>query len=135
MRSFLHVLGVVLVVGLAYWAYKENYATQDAMRRVDDLQRQIGTAREELGVLRVEWAYLNRPERLRDLVDLNYPSLGLMPLAPEHFGEIAQVAFPRINPDEVSAPVDTIAEINADTAPVTPMAAPVAPVDDPEISE
>ncbi|MCA8868768.1 MAG: cell division protein FtsL [Rhodobacteraceae bacterium] len=93
-RSLFNTLMALAIIGLAYWAYNENYATQDAMRRVEELQQKIGQNREELSVLRAEWAYLNRPERLRELADLNFDSLRLMPLAPEHFGDVEQVAFP-----------------------------------------
>ena len=98
MRSLFYTLTALMIIGLAYWAYNENYATQDAMRRVEDLQRKIGQNRENLSVLRAEWAYLNRPDRLRELAELNFDALGLMPLAPEHFGDVEQVAFPPREP-------------------------------------
>ncbi len=113
MRSVFFALAALAVIGLAWWAYNENYATQAALQRVEKLQRQLGQAREDLGVLRAEWAYLNRPERLRELSDLNFERLQLMPLAPEHFGEVEQVSFPRLEFDELRAPVD----VSAETAP------------------
>ena len=45
-------------------------------------------------MLEAEWAYLNRPDRLRALVDANAEALGLVPLDPAQFGEAAMVAFP-----------------------------------------
>lgn len=109
MRGLFYALAIFGVIGLAYWAYTENYATQDALRRVEKLQQEIGREREKLAVLRAEWAYLNRPDRLRELADLNFGSLGLMPMAPEHFAEPEQVAFPRLDMNEVRDPVDLIA--------------------------
>jgi hypothetical protein len=110
MRSLFFMLQAFVVIALAYWAYDENYETKDALNRVDNLQRDIGRVRENLNVLKAEWAYLNRPERLRDLADLNYDSLQLIPLMGEHFGDVAQVAYPRLDLGDLSAPVDTIAE-------------------------
>jgi hypothetical protein len=114
MRSMLYILGAFAVVALAYWAYKENYATQEALRRVKALEYDIGTTREELNVLRAEWAYLNRPERLRELAELNYDALQLQPLSPDHFGDVEQVDYPRLDTDDLSDPVDTMAEITGD---------------------
>jgi cell division protein FtsL len=112
MRGFFFAIAALSVIGLAYWAYTENYATQDATKRVARLQRDIGEARAQLNVLRAEWAYLNRPDRLRELVDLNYDALQLMPLAPEHFGTVKMVSAPRFDPTELSEPVDLMANFD-----------------------
>ncbi|MBV1865306.1 MAG: cell division protein FtsL [Rhodobacteraceae bacterium] len=107
MRAFLYLICCGAVIGVAYWAYKENYQTQASIRRVTQLQGQIATERTAISVLTAEWAYLNRPNRLRDLVDLNYNDLQLLPLLPEHFADIELVAYPQINLklDEIKDPV------------------------------
>ncbi len=116
MRSIFYTLSALSIIALAYWAYNENYATQSAMQRVDDLQKQIGEQREKLNVLKAEWAYLNRPDRLRDLVDMNFDSLGLMPLSSSHFGIADQVSFPRVDPSDVTGPVDISAKFDGPQA-------------------
>ena len=94
MRSLLHILTALAVIGLAFWAYRENYRTQAALAEAQQLQASIAEARQRLRILNAEWAYLNRPERLMDLVELNYDRLGLVPLQPHQFGRIDQVAYP-----------------------------------------
>lgn len=94
MKSFFFVLTACMVMALAVWAYRQNYETQAKLREVDDLREEISQLRERAGVLRAEWAFLNRPERLADLADMNFDRLGLLPLRPEHFGRIEQIPFP-----------------------------------------
>lgn len=94
MRLVLHLSLAVLVVVCATWAYRVNYATQDALNRVADLKAEIAREREALAVLEAEWAYLNRPDRLQQLVAANAELLGLEELTPEQFGEAAMVAYP-----------------------------------------
>ena len=79
MRSVLYLLTTLAVMALAFWAYRENYRTQAALSEMTAVQRQIANLREDLGVLRAEWAFLNRPERLRELVNLNFDKLRLVP--------------------------------------------------------
>ncbi|MFV2035362.1 MAG: cell division protein FtsL [Halocynthiibacter sp.] len=94
MRSLYYVVSALAVIGLAYWAYQENYRTQQAAKIVRQLERDIATEREALTVLTAEWAYLNRPDRLRALVEINFDRLGLLPLQPEQFGDVGQVRYP-----------------------------------------
>ncbi|WP_204113660.1 cell division protein FtsL [Shimia biformata] len=96
MRGLAYVLTVISVIGLAFWAYHENYETQKAISESEQLQRDIGAARSRLSILRAEWAYLNRPNRLRDLAELNFDRLGLLPLRPDQFGKVDQVSFPPV---------------------------------------
>lgn len=94
MKAVLYLSAVVLLAVCATWAYRVNYATQDALNHIADLRGEIAEEREALAVLRAEWAYLNRPDRLRELVAANAEALGLVELAPEQFGEVSEAPFP-----------------------------------------
>ena len=81
MKSILYVLTALSVFGLALWAYQENYRTQQVVKEMQALQGEIGVAQVRLAVLNAEWAYLNRPDRLRELADLNFERMGPVALA------------------------------------------------------
>lgn len=108
MRSLLYIVTALAVIGLAFWAYRENYQTQAEIARTEKINKEIGAARARLTVLRAEWAYLNRPDRLRDLSEVNFERLGLLPLRPDQFGKVDQVAFPPAPEPEliITNPVD-----------------------------
>ncbi len=95
MKTVLYIITSFCVVALAFWAYRENYATQQAFRDTGKLHSDIREAHARLAVLRAEWAYLNRPDRLRELADLNFDKLQLLPLRPNQFGRVDQVDYPR----------------------------------------
>lgn len=103
MKSVFLVMTACLVMALAVWAYRQNYETQARLREVNSLRSEIADLRERASVLRAEWAFLNRPERLADLADLNFDRLGLLPLRPSHFGRIDEIPFPVENATEVMA--------------------------------
>jgi hypothetical protein len=98
-RVLLYLSSAVLVVVFATWTYRVNYATQEALSRVGELRATVAREREAIAVLEAEWAYLNRPDRLRALVGLHADALQLAPLDPGQFAEAAMVAFP---PEEES---------------------------------
>jgi len=127
MRPLLYVLSFLAVLGLGFWAYRENYTTQSALRDVADLQDEIATLHESLAIQRDEWAHLNRPERLRDLAVLTFDRLGLMPMEPHQFGRGTEVAYPpppaladSVSDLAIEAPVDISGTLDADPEVQTP---------------
>lgn len=101
MKSLFYVFTAMTVMALAVWAYRQNYETQATLREVDELRSEIADLRERASVLRAEWAYLNRPERLADLANLNFDRLGLLELRPDHFRKIEKLPYPIENIQEV----------------------------------
>ena len=98
MRALFYVLSAFAVMGLAIWAYDQNQKTQTALNEVRSLRAEIRSLHEAVSVQRAEWAYLNRPQRLRALVEMNYSRLGLMPLQGAQFGQIGEIPYPLIAP-------------------------------------
>ncbi|OYX23799.1 MAG: hypothetical protein B7Z10_10480 [Rhodobacterales bacterium 32-66-7] len=70
------------------------------------MQREILVLREALAVQRVEWAYLNRPDRLRALAAANFDRLQLLPMEPHQFGTPGEVAYPGPALPTISQPVE-----------------------------
>ena len=107
MRSVIYTITFTILVGLAFWAYQENIKTKNVIAKTEQLQKDIGIARARLSILNAEWAYLNRPERLTELVDLNFDRLQLVPLRAFNFLEVNEINFsndPDL-PEVVSLPV------------------------------
>lgn len=71
------LINMVCVAVLAIGLYLVKYTVQDVQRDVSTLKRDLASEKESLHLLNAEWAYLNRPERLRNLADRH---LDLVPL-------------------------------------------------------
>lgn len=124
MRALVVMLSIVSVVGLAFWAYRENYATQQALREATRLQAEVQTLREAISVHRAEWAYLNRPDRLSALVLANFADLPLLPMTPEQFATLSQLPLaditrpdPQVPPQPEAAPAMATSPAQARTTP------------------
>ena len=115
MRGLIYIITFASLVGLAFWAYQENIKTKNAIAHTEQLQNEIGIVRARLSMLRAEWAYLNRPDRLTELVDLNYARLHLVPLRAWNFAKINEINFlsdPDL-PELVSLPVNQKMKANS----------------------
>ena len=99
-------LSILAVVATAAWAYHMNYRTKSALGQVDRLRNQIAAEREAVEVLRVEWAYLNAPDRLTRLVALHNDRLGLGPIRPQQFDQVAAIPF---TPRTTGTPPEVVA--------------------------
>lgn len=99
MRGLVLGLCILFLMGAGSWAYRQNYETRDVFDRNRARQIDIAEAHQRLSMLRAEWAYLNRPDRLQDLVSLNFDRLGLLPLNPDQFARVSDLDPMPIAPD------------------------------------
>ena len=51
MRPLIAILSFLAILGMGVWAYRENYATQQVLREVDYLNREIAALRIAVGDL------------------------------------------------------------------------------------
>ena len=127
MRAFIYVMAFMGLLALGAWAYSENYDMRERMAEVSDLQREIGMLRDAISTQKAEWAYLNRPDRLRELANMNFESLQLMPMEPVQLGQVAAVGYPAPSVEsglpgdlDLSQSVDVSGELSGDVEESTP---------------
>ena len=122
MKRWMYIIGILICAILAYWAYSISSETRMASIELRSLKSEIRKEHERISVLRSEWAYLNRPERLRHLVELNFDKLGLVQITEQNYGETSVVPFasqealdelPEINDSELE---QILAEIETTTS-------------------
>ncbi len=80
------LINMVCVAVLAIGLYLVKYSVQDVQREVATLKRDLAVEKESLHLLNAEWAYLNRPDRLRQLADKH---LDLVPLDSRQIDQVS----------------------------------------------
>ncbi|KRE16302.1 hypothetical protein ASE66_11205 [Bosea sp. Root483D1] len=78
MIKLLHVIAIGALVSSAVYAYSIKYETTLQAEQLQKLKAKAQREREAIAVLKAEWQFLNRPERLQALADRH---LDLQPLA------------------------------------------------------
>lgn len=69
MLRFLNVLAIVALVGSAVYAYSIKYQTILRAEQINKMKHEAKAERAAIGILRAEWAFLTRPERVQQLAE------------------------------------------------------------------
>ena len=69
MFKTLNVLAIALLVGSAVYAYSVKYETILFSEQIVKVEHAIEREQDRIGMLRAEWAYLTRPERMQALAE------------------------------------------------------------------
>lgn len=81
---------MVMAVCAAVVAFVVKYEVRDLEDELARLQADLNNRQESIHVLRAEWSYLNRPERLTELAQ-RY--LDLTPMAPSQMSVLVDVPY------------------------------------------
>lgn len=60
---------IAVIVGTSFTLYRVKYEVQSLKAQIVETSQEMAKEREALHVASAEWAYLNRPERLKALAD------------------------------------------------------------------
>ncbi len=91
----LPLLAWVFTVAIAlFLLYRVKYEVQSIHAQVEEAERLLESEREALHVVAAEWAYLNRPDRLRQLANKYLSSSGL---TVDQIAEIESIPYPKQN--------------------------------------
>lgn len=85
------MLWMLVIVASAVSVYVVKYRVQSVIAQVEDTSRQLEAEKAALHVARAEWAYLNRPQRLKALA-VRY--LSDSDLTAAQFADIKTIPFP-----------------------------------------
>ncbi|KAF2989475.1 hypothetical protein OGR47_13225 [Methylocystis sp. MJC1] len=125
MLRLLNILAVAALISSAVYAYTIKYQTAYRLEQITKTKLEIKAERDAIAVLRAEWAYMTRPERLQPLADKYLPEL--KPLQVSQL--VPAAALPqKTRSDAIGA---KLSEIGL-SAPATPSALPSAPTTTPK---
>ncbi len=101
MLRLLNIVAILILVGSAVYAYSIKYQTSFRAEQIVKTKLEIKAERDAIAVLRAEWAFMTRPERLQQLADAHLPDMKQL--------EVTQIVTAQSLPDK-SARVDSIGQ-------------------------
>lgn len=91
MWRFMHIIAIAALVGSAVYVYSVKYQTIYASEQVVKTRHLIAKERDAINVLRAEYAFLTRPDRLQALADKQLES---QPLSLHQIVKAADLPLP-----------------------------------------
>lgn len=94
----LHFLAISALIASAGYAYSVKYETLYYAEQVAKLKAQVQRERDAIAVLRAEWQYHDRPDRLQAAADLH---LDLQPLKIQQLARLSDLPDRPAREDEI----------------------------------
>jgi hypothetical protein len=126
MLRFLNIFAVLALIGSAVYAYTIKYQTSYRAEQIAKTKIEIKAERDAIAVLRAEWAFLTRPERLQQLsdkyLDLKQLAVGRIVTAQSLPDRAMRVDSIGRKLGELGLSLPSTPATNAQAAPTTPKA-------------
>ncbi|ARN81624.1 cell division protein FtsL [Methylocystis bryophila] len=124
MLRLFNILSILVLLGSAVYAYTIKYETTFRTEQIAKAKLEIKSEQDAIGVLRAEWAFLTRPERIQKLAD-RY--LDLEPLSLAQIDSFAALPERLPHADAIGDKIDLLGLGVASTPSADPAAAPATP--------
>jgi len=124
MLRLFNLLSVLVLLGSAGYAYTVKYETSFRTEQIAKAKLEIKAEQDGISVLRAEWAFLTRPERIQKLSE-RY--LDLEPLALAQIDGFAGIPERLPHADAIGDKIDLLGLGVASTPSADPAAAPATP--------
>jgi cell division protein FtsL len=124
MLRFLNIAAILALVGSAIYAYSIKYQTSYRAEQIVKTKLEIKAEHDAIAVLRAEWSFMTRPERVQQLAD-RY--LDLTPLTADKIETARGLPERAPHVDAIAAKIDMLGLGVASTPAADPEAAPTTP--------
>nr|WP_321456323.1 hypothetical protein [uncultured Cohaesibacter sp.] len=91
MSRLINFLLLFAVLVGAFWLFQVKHQAKEEGEKIAALQEQIKDEEDALLLLKAEWSYLNRPQRIQKLAEEYQDTLGLKTIEPYQIGDLKDV--------------------------------------------
>ncbi len=119
MLRTIDIIMILVMVSAAAVTYRIKADSEDELRQVRKIERQIAEEEDSIDLLKADWSLLTQPSRIQRLVDAHKDALGLQATDSHQVTDLSSVPEKGLAEDEGDPIADAIAaEENGETAKV-----------------
>lgn len=123
MTRYINALLVFLMVLSAAAVYDMKYEAELASEEIAHKEAEVGEVKEDISLLKAEWALLTRPARMQDLVNRHHDSLDLVPMTADHIARMDEIPDAPADPAPAASQPGSRAGVPQDHASAEPASA------------
>ena len=105
MIRLLHIIAITALIASAAYAYTVKYETLYYVEQVAKLKAKVQRERDIIAVLRAEWQYLDRPDRLQEAANQH---LDLQPLKIQQLARLPDLPNRPAREDEIGRKLEAL---------------------------